>query len=546
MENKADIKLKMSKKDIEIKKYEQAVKSVDAQLSEIPRKIQEEVYNARRKAEQTFKQKQQRDRDLIAKAIADKRQAAEDLVDTFPDLDTKEFAGRFEIKALEEHLAEVYPKEMIEDYICMDPIPIEEDEDAFKIYNGIENGVMSLTRGGKFSSSLFNRLTTSLTAITESSSVGLKAIPILIFIYFIGIYLSPFLFFTAFSVIGLVSAVQGATVKRLLRRMYSVKLFLNTSYDEDIFRKDKADIMQSIDSYLSDAQEQYMDFVNARMFQFDTETENQIKKTYDSQKVKLEQTRDLNNSALQKAKGELEMLLKQYDEMEEAEKKRADVAKKKYLGTLDWQRTWLDRIFVDVSKENRIIMLPFSKGNTLYYSVDPEPIKQLLRLIVFQIMLRMHPNFACQVVLDFKYMGGDLTQFLNIPNNCLKICFSDDDLKKEQDLITNEIKARTSNILSGCEDLDEFNEKMSEYGSPGECYYIVHIVGLDSIPAPMLQWFRNGPRVGYLFKFYWTVEEIQKLSENLPLSYITEFFEVKDNPVGRTASAVKRLVNPDS
>ena len=161
-------------------------------------------------------------------------------------------------------------------------------------------------------------------------------------------------------------------------------------------------------------------------------------------------------------------------------------------------------------------------------------------------MLRMHPEYATQVVLDYKYMGGELTQFLTLEGKCIKLCYSEEDLRKQQDIITNEIKARTKSILSSSANLDEFNALMATYDATGEYYAIIHVFGLEAVNSAMKNWFRNGPRVGYIFKFYWTYDEMQQLKDDLPLSDIKDFYEIKENPIPRTATAVKRIVGLDS
>lgn len=546
MAEKASLMLEAAKKNEEIERLSAAIEKATADISALPSNLAKAKQEARGKAQASFMRRQAELRSRIEAAIEKKRSEIESLVDSFPDKDTKEFAGKFEIQELEAHLMEVYPPAMIEGYVCLNPIPLEDDEEAFRMYASVENAVMSLSQGGGFSASIFNGVNSVLDTVTDDPRVGMKIIPAILMFYIVSVFFFPFLFLTTFSIVGFASALQGVFVQRVLRRMYSVKQYLNTSYDEDIFQRDKSRIMTNANKALASIHDEYIDWINTREYEHDPSMDSKLDKQFDVERRRLEQTRDLNNTTLQRLKDELADILAQIDALEEEERKRAETARKKYLETVDWKHEWMEHLFIDVSPENKTIMMPFMKGNSCYYSKDEEQLKQFSRLVSYQCMLRMHPEYATQVVLDYKYMGGDLTQFIMLEGKCVKLCFSEEDIRKQQEIITNEIKARTKSILSSSANLDEFNALMKTYGSTGEYYAIIHIFGLEALSSAMKNWFHNGPRVGYLFKFYWTVEEMQSLKDDLPLADIKDFYEISSNPIPRTAAAVKRIIGLDS
>lgn len=546
MAEKASLMLEAAKKNDEIVRLTDAIDEYSRQLSELPNTLDRTKREARAKAQASFVRRQEELRERVESVVARKRQAVVDMIDSFPELESKEFAGKFEIRELERHLQEVYPAEMIEDYVCMDPLELDSDEEAFRLYSGVESAVMSLSQGGGFVSRIFNGITGGLMKLTDNPSVGLRVVPAFIIAYIAGIWFAPFLFLTLLAGLGVVSAFQGFFVKRLLRKLYSVKLYLNTSYDEDIFQKDKSDILYEVDNHLEDTKFDFLRAIDTLQFEFDTRIDTQLEHEADIMRKRLEQSRDLDNATLQKLKDELADLVAKIEELEEAERKKAEHAFEEYMGTIKWDRTWMEHVFVDVSAENKLLMLPFAKANSCYYSRNEEQLKQFSRLVVFQALLRMHPEYASQVVLDYKYMGGELTQFLSLEGKCVRLCFTEEELRKQLELMNNEIKARTKSILSSSPNLDEFNKLMSSYGATGEYYVIVHIFGLQNITSAMLNWFRNGPRVGYIFKFYWTVEDMEQLKDDIPLSDIEDFYEIAGNPIPRTPAAVKRIVGLDS
>lgn len=546
MAEKADLMVKAAKLGEEVERLTAAVEKATTDLTNLPSMLAQAKQEARAQAQASFSRRQEEIRTRMEAALAQKKTAASDLLDTFPDKDTKEFAGKFEIQELEDHLMEVYPPGMIEDYMCLDPIPLEDDETAFKLYFSVENMVMSLTKGGSFSASIFNGINTVLNTITDDPRVGLKVVPAIVMFYIVGVIFLPFLFLTGFSVVGFASAIQGLFVKRLLRRLYSVKLYLNTAYDEDIFQQNKTDIMRDVDDYIDYVRSQYTEVLDSRKFEHDPAVDKKIDKDFDLQEKKIRQTRDLNNTELQRLKQELASTLERIDHLEDEERRKAEGARKQFLETISWEHAWMEHIFIDVTPENKLLMMPFAKANSCYYSQDEEVLKQFSRLVTFQATIRMHPEFATQVVLDYKYMGGDLTQFLTLKGKCIKLCFSEEDIRKQTEIITNEIKARTKSILASSANLDEFNALMASYDSAGEYYAIIHIFGLDSISTAMKNWFHNGPRVGYIFKFYWTYDEMKALKDDLPLVDIKDFYEILGNPMPRTAAAVRRVVGLDS
>lgn len=546
MAEKAALMLEAAKKSQEIERLQATIAQCTSDLNALPQKFDRMKIEAREAALASFRRRQDELRARVEGVIAKKRQEASDLIDTFPGMESKEFAGQFEVKDLESHLMEVYPREMVQDYVCMNPLILDDDEEAFRLYSSVESMVMSLSRGGTLTSKIFSGITAGLEKLTDDPRIGLKVVPAVVLGYIAGMFFLPFVFLFGFTLLGIASAAQGMFVKGLLRKLYSVKLYLNTSYDEDIFADNKFTIMRSVDDFLAEAKMQYFAYLDGRQFVYDKTAEERMEHDYTVTKKRLEQTRDLSHTSIQKLQAELDALAEQIDALEAAEKAEAANARVEYLETVTWKKEWLSRIFVDITPENKKMMLPFTKGNTLFYAKDDEPLKEFSRLAVLQCMLHMHPDYATQVVLDYKYMGGYLTQFFTLAGKCVKMCTSDEEIHAQQDIITNEIRARTKNILSSSANLDAFNELMSSYGSTGEYYAIIHIFGLETLNNNMLSWFKNGPRVGYLFKFYWTYEELQALKDSLPLPVIQDFFEIASNPIPRTLASVKRIAGLDS
>lgn len=528
-----------------IGKIQEKIDRIDTELSQIPIKLQKDKAELRSKALESFNSKKGARLTAIKDAVTKKRAEVDALLDTFPDLDSKEFAGRYEIKDLEEHLMEVYPPGLIQDYMCMNPITFEEDKEAYRVYASVEESIIGMQQGN-LSGSVFTTLSDILNQAADQPQVGMK-VALFVVIGFVGLLLlSPFLFLTLFAFLGIGSAIQGVAVQRALRKLYSVKLYLNNSYDEDIFRRDKADIMESVDEYMEEAQQSYTDIVSAMQFKFDESELLALEKAAALEERRLNSAKDLANQELASAQQKLEVLIKKLEDIAEQEKKRAEIARKTFMGEVAWKNEWLENIFLEVTPENKVRVMPFSKGNSLYYSKDADFLQTLSRLTLFQCMIQMHPNLVSNYVLDYKYNGGELIQFVSVPQRIVKIAYTEDDIGKNSESISNDIRSRTNNILGTCQTIEEYNALMAEYGSTGEYYVLVHIFGLDSLSSQLLSNIRNGPRVGYFYKFYLTLDELAELKEDFPFNAMTDIYEVRDNPTPRSLGAVQRVLNGEA
>lgn len=525
-----------------IDQLQSEIDKLDADLSMLPGKAQKEKATLRSNSLREFESKKAKRLAAIPEAIAKKREEVSALLDTFPGLETKEVAGKYEIQDLEDHLMEIYPRGLVEDYICLNPLVFEDDSEAYQVYSSVEETIIGLGQNN-LAGAIFSGLSSLLDTAAENTGFGAKIALVVLAVLVGTLILSPFLFLFIFSVLGVVGAVQGIVIRGSLRKLYSVKLYLNNAYDEDIFAQDKGDIMASVDSFLVTAEEQYREAVESEVYHFDESLFQSIDKQLALDKQRLESAKDLKNQELVTRQQELEAIIKKLEELEEQERKYSELARKKFMGEITWNKEWLSQIFLDVTPEHKVKVMPFAKGNSLYYSRDINSLKNLSRLVVFQSMIQMHPDFSCSFVLDYKYNGGDVAQFVNTPKRILNVCYSEDDLQKQSEFISNEIRLRTSNILGTCQSIEDYNKLMAEYGSSGEYYVVVHIMGLNSFSSQLLSNIRNGPRVGYFYKIYCTTEELQELSEDFPLSDMQEIFEVLENPMPRTIGAVQRLLN---
>lgn len=546
MAEKATLMLDAAKKGEEIKRLEAAIAKCNEDIETLPQSLEQDKRAAREKALAAFDSRQDELRDRVTALCDAKKKEIEDYIDSVPGMEAREYAGKLEVTAIEDQLKTIYPEEMITDYLCTGTVEIDEPEEAFAMYAEAEMAAANLSNGSDFMSKMFNSLTDLLVSMCENPNLGMKVIPIVLLFYALGVLFLPFVFLTAFTLIGVFSAIQGASVKRLIKKIYSVKQFLNASYNKDVFNKQKTTLMRGVDAFLHDVRQDYFDEIAKNQFEYDGSIDAKMDKKVANAVKKAKQDRDLYNSQLEKVQKELQELLERIAELDEEDKKKAESARKDYLETITWKYEWLQHLLVDITADNRKVLLPFSRANSIYFSKDVENLKEFSRLVVLQCALHMHPEYASQAVIDYKYMGGGLTQFISLEGKAVGLFFTESEISAKVENVDKEIMARTKSILASSPDLDSFNELMHKYESAGEFYVLMHIFGLESISNVYRSWLRNGPRVGYIFKLYLTIDELAMIGSDLPFDDFKDYFEINNIPTPRTAAAVKRIIGSDS
>lgn len=533
---------------IECAKLQAAIKGLEDELSQLsrtkdrlPAVTEAQKQRAISEAKNNFINKQRSDIETIKTKCAAMREKADVFLDTFPDLKSKEYAGKYEIKDLEARLSELYPVEMLSSYVCLQPLEFSSEGEAYRVYTRLERRVASLKQGS-FASALFSGLTGLMNSVCKDDGMSGKIALGVVALIVLSFIVSPFVFLTIFTVVGFAVAVQGILIRQVLRNLYSVKAFLNESYDEDIFQKDKSDIMNSVNEFLEETQNDYIAEVQARQFEPTPGLLKDIENSAAKEQQKLEQTITVKQQLLAAKQQEAAIKLQELDAAVKTREEAAQRARKEMLETVDWKHEWLSQILLGVTAEHRVQGCHWLQGNTLYVAKDPDQLQTFWQLAIYQSMLHMHPDFAGQVVLDYKYMGSNLMQFSRVLSSIFTLCTDKEDIDKRVLRIKNDIRARTSNILKSCSSLVEFNTVMASYGGTGEAYVIVHLCGLQSISTDLKSFLRNGPKVGYFFKLYLTFEEFKELGKDFPFDEIPEYSEITNIATPRTAAQLRRLL----
>ena len=542
MQTESALKIESAKLGAEIRSIESDINRLSTSLDRSDFILESNKQRAIMQAESEFNAEKERQVQRVDSACVNMRDRVEKLLDSFPDLRVKEYAGKYEVQSLEKHLQELYPKEFLDSYVCVDPIEFEDESDAYAVYTSLERRVMRIHRGTLFST-IFSGIVSLMSKVVKDDGVSGKASALALVATVLSFVVSPLLFSTIFTVVGISSFVQGIIIHRILRDLESIKRFLNESYDEDIFQQDKSDILDEVDQFIEGVHSEYVSKINSKQFVMDTSVLKTLEEESRSLKEKTTAAIEGKRQLLAVKQQDLSRLLQNLEELQEAKKKEASAARDKYLSKVEWEYNWLSQILVDVSAENTIITANWPKSNVLYYGQSLDNLQKFCQLAVYQSLIHMPPDYCGQIVLDYKNMGSNLMRMTAVPQSLLFVGKDSDDIKIKTERMQEDIRNRVNNILKSSENIEQFNSMMREYGSVGEAYVIVHVCGLKSFDERLLMALRNGPKVGYFFRIYLTTDELLECKSTIPLGDFGDFYEITDKLVSRTHASVQRILD---
>lgn len=517
--------------------------SLEGKQSNASRMLETAKQQAIASERRTFDARIKEKLDAVDSTCESMKSRVEALVDSFPGAETREFAGKYEVKSIEAQLAEHYPKALVEQYIGLNVIEFQSEADAFRTYTRLEKRVASLS-SGSLVTALFDGITNGLAAISSAGSAGGKVVFAIVLALMLTMVVSPFLFLTVFSVIAASSFVRGFGIHAILRDLYSIKAFLNESYDEDIFQDAREDTLNIVNEFVEKTQAEYREELMQEEFQMNPAILRDIEAKHNAEQETIATQINLKRQERQVKENEIQQMLEELSKMEEMKAKAAAEAKGKFLETLNWKYEWNENILLDVTNNSKVVLFPNKKCNTLFYCQDQQNLLQFETLCVFQNMIQMHPLYTAQVVLDYKLSGRGIMPFTRVNPLVLTLASDAEAIGKQTTKVATTIRDRISNILQSCEDIESFNQLMAEYGTAGENYVIVHVFGLGKLTSEFKDFLRNGKSVGYFFKFYFTTEELKAMGKDFPISEFDEWFEITETAIPRNRAAIERALTP--
>lgn len=541
MEEKSVLIQQLKETQLHLENLNKKITKIENFIADIPIKCKREQAAMSSDDKDIFSKMIQQKIDEVTELVGRRKAEVEDTIMKMTEGDSSSQITKSNLNDLEGVLCKLYPKDFVSNYSCLKPVSLTTEKQALNIYTDLSNGIDNI-HDSNFSGKIFNGLMGLLDKSADYPKLGLKLTGIMTLFLITTVILMPFAFISVMSLCGVIAIAQGKYIKGYLSKISSLKTYLDDSYNESKFEQDKSDVMETVCEFLNEAEEEAIDLIKSEKYIPDTDKVKDIQNRYDMELAELQlelKNYQQESSSLERSIVDLTERIKV---VEEQEKALAEKARDKYLHTISWKSEWLDKLFIDVTEDNKIKMIRYSQGNSLYYSEDVDRLKAFSRLIIYQNILHMHPDFASTIVLDYKYNGGDLTQFSSIPDRCFKLYYASDSIEGELVNTDNRIRSRTNNILATCQSIDEYNELMKSYGTVGEYFVIVHIFGLTSFSNALLNDIRNGPRVGYFFKFYMTVAEMKELKDSIPYDNIQELFEIQNDPIPKAVGTLKRLL----
>ncbi len=525
---------------ITLKKAQKRLADVTAEVSSAEQNLQQLIQSQEgrinyilQEQQNAFSKKQNDVLSRIQDAIQQQRQEVFKIVERNLEEDIAAVDSMIEESGAINSIYTVLTEQQIQAYEPFNRTPISDEED-------LERAVRKLTRmSSKLSkqisyASLFSLIRKIKAPIEEEGNEGKKYLTYLLIlaITVVMMIFASSLLLSIYTFLGIYSFVQSRKIANVLNLYDSI-----IQYCESDSLREKKDsisdyITESTDSFFSEVEKEYTDMVTSKKFKADEKEVNSIKNTLKTEienakanLLKLREEQSICKKEVACIEAELEKQEQdKIKELEELERFYLDYSK------VNWEKKLLENIYLGCGKKNEPVLLPIEKENTLYLSNESTDLFEFARLFILQMLMHVNPDYLIQIVLDYKYMGGNLQPFLSIPNRCLSMFMEQDKITDKITSMQEEIFARNSNILKSVNSIKDFNNLMATYHATGESYVFVHLFGLQSVNDTLKHFLRNGPKVGYFFHLYLTMDEFKALNSEEMLENIENYYLLHSIP----------------
>lgn len=525
---------------ITLKKAQKRLADVTAEVSSAEQNLQQLIQSQEgrinyilQEQQNAFSKKQNDVLSRIQDAIQQQRQEVFKIVERNLEEDIAAVDSMIEESGAINSIYTVLTEQQIQAYEPFNRTPISDEED-------LERAIRKLTRmSSKLSkqisyASLFSLIRKIKAPIEEEGNEGKKYLTYLLIlaITVVMMIFASSLLLSIYTFLGIYSFVQSRKIANVLNFYDSI-----IQYCESDSLREKKDsisdyITESTDSFFSEVEKEYTDMVTSKKFKADEKEVNSIKNTLKTEienakanLLKLREEQSICKKEVARIEAELEKQEQdKIKELEELERFYLDYSK------VNWEKKLLENIYLGCGKKNEPVLLPIEKENTLYLSNESTDLFEFARLFILQMLMHVNPDYLIQIVLDYKYMGGNLQPFLSIPNRCLSMFMEQDKITDKITSMQEEIFARNSNILKSVNSIEDFNNLMATYHATGESYVFVHLFGLQSVNDTLKHFLRNGPKVGYFFHLYLTMDEFKALNSEEMLENIENYYLLHSIP----------------
>lgn len=325
---------------------------------------------------------------------------------------------------------------------------------------------------------------------------------------------------------GILRYYSTSRVTRFLNLYASILESTGNGSSEAAIQDSKDDVLSQVRDHLKKCESTYLKKVDNMQYKEDGSRIAEIKQRLQSEVIAKRMRVDKLRASVESANAEV---LRIQRSLELAEKERAKhllTIEQRYLTyeNITWQENLPEDIYLGKDKKGTPVMFPIIHNNVLFVAQEPNELFSFVRLFIMQLMMKVHPDYVSQNVLDYKYMADSLQQFMNLPQRCISIIMEKEKIDTRLSDIGIDVLARNRNILRSVNSIEEFNALMKSYNSVGEGYVFVHLFGVQQINEVYTHLLRNGPKVGYYFYIYLTMEEFKALKSAELLDLTQDYY----------------------
>ena len=361
----------------------------------------------------------------------------------------------------------------------------------------------------------FSRIAPSVLILLFSLILLVKFAAILLFLY------------SCFAAINFINTYK---VKRFLNLYASILESIGYGDNADAMQNSVDNIISQVGTYIESCENECLEEIDNIQYVEDSSRVAVLKENLQKELIAKRARIDRLRDSVDRQSEEVARIQAELERLEQERVKELLTIEQRYLtfDNIQWVESLPEDIYLGKNKKGAPVLFPVIHDNVLFVAQETGYLFDFLKLFVMQLMMKVHPDYVSQTILDYKYMAGNLQQFMNLPQRSISIFMEKDKIDSKLSDFNIDVLARNRNILRSVNSIEEFNTLMKEYDSVGECYVFVHVLGLQQVYDLYTNLLRNGQKVGYYFYIYLTMEEFKELKSEILLDLMKEYYFIGD------------------
>jgi hypothetical protein len=368
---------------------------------------------------------------------------------------------------------------------------------------------------------------------TIGISVALLVVTILCYKYVFPFYLTFLLVIAGFNIyrnykVLKIILVQKTirdnvdSIEEMFRQQVLEELDRRTTEENKKFEGERAALESEIGGLNSKIEQLAQNSESS--FVFD---DNQIREIYEATVRQKEHREDEINDAIQQDDKKIKGL---YEKLEELQKELDKMVGNIQYSYLNYEAIGssmtLDKNFIIDVENSKPVFFQHPLTSFLCLYTDEKIVSDFVRLINLQLRVKLKPNMFSVDVFDPTNLGSSYLAFKPVPKNdkeaamlgnLFRIFTDESDFSQSVKEYSEELGRKINTIITGYENIDEYNKFMLSIQSLTESYHFIFIIDpSDRVLAnkALVQQLRNGASVGMYYHLFMREGDFYSLGTN--------------------------------